>query len=93
MALEKDIEALEKRATFFWNELYQNDPDPGKTAKTWRENLRQMRSQNDIHKAVLKPPLAFEPEEQKIWQVRILSSCEIVEGQSEENVSEMATYL
>lgn len=92
MALERDIEALEKKATFFWNELNQNDPDPRQTAKTWRENLRQMRSQSDMHKAVPKPPLITIREDEVIWMERKLSS-ESLEWQSEETVSEMATNL
>ena len=80
MALEKTLQAMEKKATFYWMELFENDPNPKKTAKIWRENLRQMRSQNDMNKAVPQPSLfpALEMnEEELIWEAQKLS-CEDV---------------
>ena len=96
MALEKNLQAMEKKATFFWMELFQNDPDPRKTAKTWRENLRQMRSQNDMHRAVPQPPLFpildFD-EEELIWLARELGCEDVKSVNCQENFSEMATEL
>lgn len=96
--LEKTVKALDKRLNFFWMDIYQTDPDPRKTAKKRRENLRQLRSQNDIHKAVLQPSLFpfLELEEETFWFDRRLSSEEMMNEmcQGGENVSEIvATYL
>ena len=79
MALEKNVQAMERKATsFFGMELYHNNPDPKPTVKIWRENLRQMHSQDDMHKAVPLPPLfpvkAFAGEE-LIWEAQKLRQC------------------
>ncbi|XP_068692297.1 uncharacterized protein [Montipora foliosa] len=96
VALEKVVQALQNKINFFWNDLG-SDPN---ALKTWRENLRPIRSQNDMHKAVPKPPLFpildFE-EDEIIWQAEKWSSEELqddnVVWQSQENVTEIATYL
>ena len=61
-----------------------------------RENLRQMHSQDDMHKAVPQPPLfpveAFD-EEELIWEAQKLSRDDVVNAECLDNVSEMATNL
>ena len=57
MTLEQKLAAVEKRANFYWMHLHYSDPDPRKTLKKWRENLRPTRSQNEMDKAVPQPPL------------------------------------
>ena len=47
------LEPIKKRAMSFTEEL---EHDKERT-KTWIENLRRVCSQNDLHKAVLQPPL------------------------------------
>ena len=96
MAFEKNLQAMEKKATFFCMELYHNDPNPRATVKIWRDNLRQTRSQNDMHKAVPQPPLfpvqALAAEE-LIWEAQKLGSEDAVNAECLDNVSQMATNL
>ena len=44
---------MKRKANFFWNDLQSGDPK--EKAKNWRENLRRVRSQNDMNKAVPQP--------------------------------------
>ena len=73
MTLERKLQAMENKANFFWNDLNNPTPDPGKSAKTWQENLRQVRSMNDLNKAVPQPPLCpsqdFVEDDFPIWEV------------------------
>ncbi|KAJ7365012.1 hypothetical protein OS493_007650 [Desmophyllum pertusum] len=59
MALEEKVQAMERKANFFWNDLQSSDSR--ENAKTWREKLRRVRSQNDMNKAVPQPPLSPHP--------------------------------
>ncbi|KAM7427062.1 hypothetical protein ABFA07_021734 [Porites harrisoni] len=94
MALEKDLQAMEKKATFFWVELHYSDPNPRKTMELWRENLRQLRSQNDVHKAVLQPPLCPVNEEVIFWEYQQEFSCDDVRDTVyQDNGPIMATYV
>ena len=94
MALEKDLQAMEKKATFFWVELHYSDPNPRKTMELWRENLRQLRSQNDLHKAVLQPPLCPVNEEVIFWEYQQEFSCDDVRDTVyQDNGPIMATYV
>ncbi|CAH3041827.1 unnamed protein product [Pocillopora meandrina] len=70
-ALEKDVQAIEKKVEFFWEDLYDPSPDPKTRAKTWQENLRPVRSTSDLNKAVLKPPLCFaqDADDLQVWAV------------------------
>lgn len=93
VTLENDVKAMQKKIEFFRNDLGR-DPNP---LKTWRENLRLIRSQNDMDKAVPQPPLFpildFE-EGELIWQ---LSDDNLeddnVNWQLEEEGTVAATYL
>ncbi|XP_044173407.1 uncharacterized protein [Acropora muricata] len=93
VTLENDVKAMQKKIEFFRNDLGK-DPNP---LKTWRENLRLIRSQNDMDKAVPQPPLFpildFE-EGELIWQ---LSDDNLeddnVNWQLEEEGTVAATYL
>ena len=69
--MEKDVQAIEKKAEFFWEDLYDPSPDPKTRAKTWQENLRPVRSTSDLNKAVLKPPLCFaqDADDLQVWDV------------------------
>ncbi|RMX40929.1 hypothetical protein pdam_00017654 [Pocillopora damicornis] len=70
-ALEKDVQAMEKKAEFFWEDLYDPFPVSKTSAKTWQENLRPVRSTSDLNKAVLKPPLCFaqDADDLQVWDV------------------------
>ncbi|PFX15660.1 hypothetical protein AWC38_SpisGene20115 [Stylophora pistillata] len=70
-ALEKDVQEMEKKAEFFWEDLYDPSPDPKTRAKAWQENLRPVRSMNDLNKAVPKPPLCFaqDADDLPLWDV------------------------
>lgn len=93
ITLESDVKAMQKKIEFFRNDLGR-DPTP---LKTWRENLRLIRSQNDMDKAVPQPPLfpilEFQ-EGELIWQ---LSDDNLeddnVNWQNEEEATVAATYL
>ncbi|XP_078365606.1 uncharacterized protein LOC144649886 [Oculina patagonica] len=69
MALEEKLQAMERKTNFFWNDVQSGDPK--ESAKKWRENLRRVRSQNDMNKAVPQPPLFpirdFDDNELKVW--------------------------
>ena len=52
---EEKLRTMKRKANFFWNDLQCGDPK--EKAKNWRENLRRVRSQNDMNKAVPQPPL------------------------------------
>ena len=72
---------MERKANFFWNDLQIGDPK--EKAKKWRENLRGVRSQNDMNKAVPQPPLFpildFDDNEFAIWEAsRELSWEEVI---------------
>ena len=47
------LEAIKKKATVFMKELEQDK----RNTKTWKENLRQVCSQNDLHTALPQPSL------------------------------------
>ena len=53
--LEEKLQAMKRKENFFWNDLQCGDPK--KKAKKWRGNLRRVRSQNDMNRAVPQPPL------------------------------------
>ena len=78
MALEEKLQAMERKANFFWNDLQCGDPK--EKVKKWRENLRQVRSQNDMNKAVPQPPLFpildFDDDEFAIWEASRELSCD-----------------
>ena len=80
MALEEKLQAMERKANFFWNDLRCGDPK--EKAKKWRENLRRVRSQNDMNKAVPQPPLCpilnFDDDEFAIWETSRELSCDNV---------------
>ena len=80
MALEEKLQAMEKKANFFWNDLQCGDLK--EKAKKWRENLRRVRSQNDMNKAVPQPPLCpildFDEDEFAIWEASGELSCDDV---------------
>ena len=71
MALEEKVQVMERKANFFWNDLQSGDPK--ENAKKWRENLRRVRSQNDMNKGVPQPPLFpirdFDDDELAVWAV------------------------
>ena len=71
MALEKTVQAMEKKANFFWNDLYYPTPDPKKSAREWQENLRPVRSMSDLNKAVPQPPLCQDSDDDDfpVWEV------------------------
>ena len=50
---EEKLEAIKKKATSYEEELNREK----QSTKTWTENLRRVRSQNDMHKAVPQEPL------------------------------------
>ena len=85
MALEEKLQAMERKANFFWNDLQCGDPK--EKAKKWRENLRGVRSQNDMNKAVPQPPLFpildFDDDEFAIWEASRELSCEEVIPETE----------
>ena len=76
---------MERKANFFWNDLQSGDPK--EKAKKWRENLRGVRSQNDMNKAVPQPPLFpildFDEDEFAIWEASRELSCEEVIPETE----------
>ena len=78
MVLEEKLQAMERKANFFWNDLQCGDPK--EKAKKWRENLRGVRSQNDMNKAVPQPPLFpildFDDDEFAIWEASRELSCD-----------------
>ena len=84
MALEEKLQAMEK-ADFFWNDLQCGNPM--EKAKKWRENLRGVRSQNDMNKAVPQPPLFpildFDDDEFAIWEASRELSCDEVIPETE----------
>ena len=69
---------MERKANFFWNDLQSGDSK--EKAKKWRENLRGVRSQNDMNKAVPQPPLFpildFDDDEFAIWEASRELSCD-----------------
>ena len=85
MALEEKLQAMERKANFFWNDLQSGDPK--EKAKKWRENLRGVRSQNDMNKAVPQPPLFpildFDDDEFAIWEASRELSCDQVIPETE----------
>ena len=85
MALEENLQAMERKANFFWNDLHCGDPK--EKAKKWRENLRRVRSQNDMNKAVPQPPLFpiqdFGDDELAIWETSRQLSCDDVITEAE----------
>jgi len=85
MALEEKLQAMEMKANFFWNDLQCGDPK--EKAKKWRENLRRVRSQNDMSKAVPQPPLFpildFDDDEFAIWEASRELSCDEVIPETE----------
>ena len=62
---------MEKKAEFFWEDLYDPFPVSKTSTKTWQENLRPVRSTSDLNKAVLKPPLCFvqDADDLQVWDV------------------------
>lgn len=76
---------MERKANFFWNDLQCGDPK--EKAKKWRENLRGVRSQNDMNKAVPQPPLFpildFDDDEFAIWEASRELSCDEVISETE----------
>ena len=76
---------MERKANFFWNDLQSGDPK--EKAKKWRENLRGVRSQNDMNKAVPQPPLFpildFDDDEFAIWEASRELSCDQVIPETE----------
>ena len=78
MALEEKLQVMERKANFFWNDLQRGDPK--EKAEKWRENLRGVRSQNDMNKAVPQPPLFpildFDDDEFAIWEASRELSCD-----------------
>ena len=85
MALEEKLQAMERKANFFRNDLQCGDPK--EKAKKWRENLRRVRSQNDMNKAVPQPPLFpildFDDDEFAIWEASRELSCDEVITETE----------
>ena len=53
MVQQKKLEAVQRKATSFMEELTRNE----KRARAWRENLRRVGSESNIHNAVLQPRL------------------------------------
>ena len=76
---------MERKANFFWNDLQSGDSK--EKAKKWRENLRGVRSQNDMNKAVPQPPLFpildFDDDEFAIWEASRELSCDEVISETE----------
>ena len=98
MALEEKLQAMERKANFFWNDLQCGDPK--EKAKKWRENLRGVRSQNDMNKAVPQPPLFpildFDDDEFAIWEASRELSCDEVIPETEnweENAATTELFL
>jgi len=85
MALEEKLQAMERKANFFWNDLQCGDRK--EKAKKWQENLRRVRSQNDMKKAVPQPPLFpildFDDDEFAIWEASRELSCDEVITETE----------
>ena len=50
------LEPIKKKAKSFAKELEHDK----QSTKTWKENLRRVRSQIDLHKAPLQPPLVLQ---------------------------------
>lgn len=50
---QKKLEAVQRKATSFMEELSRNE----KRARAWRENLRRVGSESNIHTVVLQPRL------------------------------------
>lgn len=98
---------MERKANFFWNDLQSSDS--WENAKTWREKLRRVRSQNDMNKAVPQPPLSpirdsdedeFQVwDEFQIWETSRELSCDDVITETtgnedyQESVVIMETFL
>ena len=85
---------MERKANFFWNDLQSGDPK--EKAKKWRENLRGVRSQNDMNKAVpqlpLFPYLDFDDDEFATWEASRELSCD--EGENwEESAAVTEMFL
>ena len=88
---------MERKANFFWNDLQSGDPK--EKAKKWRENLRGVRSQNDMNKAVPQPPLFpimdFDDDDFAIWEASREFSCDEVIPETEnwkESAATMEMY-
>ena len=98
MVLEEKLQAMERKANFFWNDMQCGDPK--EKAKKWRENLRGVRSQNDMNKAVPQPPLFpildFDDDEFAIWEASRELSCDEVFPEAEnweESAATTGMYL
>ena len=98
MVLEEKLRAMERKANFFWNDLQSGDPK--EKAKKWRENLRGVRSQNDMNKAVPQPPLFpildFDDDDFAIWEASRELSCDEVIPETEyweESAATTGMYL
>ena len=50
---QKKLEAVQRKATSFMEELSRNE----KRARAWKENLRRVGSESNIHTVVLQPRL------------------------------------
>ena len=50
---QKKLEAVQRKVTSFMKELARNE----KRARAWKENLRRVGSESDIHTVVLQPRL------------------------------------
>ena len=50
---QKKLEAVQRKATSFMEELTRNE----KRARAWKENLRRVGSESNIHTVVLQPRL------------------------------------
>ena len=53
MVQQKKLEAAQRKATSFMEELTRNE----KRARAWKENLRRVGSESNIHTVVLQPRL------------------------------------
>lgn len=53
MVQQRKLEAVQRKATSFMEELTKDK----KRARAWKENLRRVGSESDIHNAVLQPRL------------------------------------
>ena len=71
---------MKKKANSFRNN--RKCANPKEKAKKWRENLRRVRSQNDINKAVPQPPLFpildFDDDESAIWEASRELCCNVI---------------
>ena len=52
---QKKLEAIQRKATSFMEELTRNE----KRASAWKENLRRVGSESNIHTVVLQPQLGL----------------------------------